>query len=50
MKTEEERMERVDGKAVGTTVLCLPEGSAWQMERAPTPYQTRRAVRAVAGH
>ena len=27
----------------------LPGGSGWQMERAPTPYQTRRAVRVVTG-
>jgi hypothetical protein len=45
-----ERMERVDGKAAGDYgFITLPEGSAWQMEGAPTPYQTRRAVRAVTG-
>jgi hypothetical protein len=26
-----------------------PEDRGWQMERAPTPYQTRRAVRVVTG-
>jgi hypothetical protein len=50
MKREEERMERVDGKAAGDHGLySLPEGSAWQMGRAPTPYQTQRAVRAATG-
>ena len=28
-------------------VTC--RGSGWQMERVPTPYPTRRAVRAVTG-
>ena len=27
----------------------LARGSAWQMEGAPTPYQTRWAVRGVTG-
>jgi hypothetical protein len=39
----EEKGWRVDGKAAGDY------SSAWQMEGAPTPYQTRRAVRAVTG-
>jgi hypothetical protein len=43
-------MERVGGKAAGDhSFINLPEVSAWQMEGAPTPYQTRRAVRAVTG-
>jgi hypothetical protein len=49
MKREEKRMERVDGKAAGDYCFILARGSAWQMERVPTPYQTRRAVRAVTG-
>jgi hypothetical protein len=49
-KNEEggERIERDDGKAAGDYgFITLQRGSAWQMEDAPTPYQTRRAVRAV---
>jgi hypothetical protein len=43
-------MERVGGKAAGDHgFIACPEGSAWQMERAPTPYQTQRAVRVVTG-
>ena len=39
----EEKGWRVDGKAVGDySFITLPEGSAWQVEGAPTPYQTRR--------
>jgi hypothetical protein len=51
MKREEERMEReLMEKAAGDHGLCnLARGSAWQMEGAPTPYQTRRVVRAVTG-
>jgi hypothetical protein len=46
----EEKGWRVDGKAAGDySFITLPEGSAWQMEGAPTPYQTRRAVRAATG-
>jgi hypothetical protein len=46
----EEKGWRVDGKAAGDYgFITSPEGSAWQMEGAPTPYQTRRAVRVVTG-
>ena len=38
-------MERADGKEAGDDGFIPARGSAWQMERAPTPYQTRRAVR-----
>ena len=41
-------MERADGKAARTTAFMPARGSGWQMERAPTPYQTRRAVRVVS--
>ena len=40
-------MERADGKAAGDDGFIPARGSAEQMERAPTPYQTRRAVRVV---
>jgi hypothetical protein len=40
-------MERADGKAAAL-YACQRRGSAWRMERAPTPYQTRRAARAVS--
>jgi hypothetical protein len=42
-------MERADGKAAGDDGFIPARGSGWQMERAPTPYQTRRAVREVTG-
>jgi hypothetical protein len=43
-------MERADGKAAGDERLYnLPENRGGRWERAPTPYQTRRAVRVVTG-
>jgi hypothetical protein len=42
-------MERADGKAAGDDGFIPARRSGWQMERAPTPYRTRRAVRAVTG-
>ena len=42
-------MERADGKAAGDDGFIPARGSGWQMERAPTPYQARRAVGAVTG-
>jgi hypothetical protein len=43
-------MERADGKAAGDErALYLLEDRAGRWERAPTPYQTRRAVRVVTG-
>jgi hypothetical protein len=42
-------MERADGKAAGDDGFIPARGSGWQMERAPAPYQTRRAVRVVTG-
>jgi len=42
--------ERVVGKAVGDECVFIPgEGPGWQMRSGPTPYWTRRAVRAVTG-
>jgi hypothetical protein len=49
MKREEKRMERIDRKVVGDYSFRPARGSLWQMERVPTPYQTRRAVKAVTG-
>jgi hypothetical protein len=43
-------MGRADGKAAGDDQLFnLPEDRAGRWECAPTPYQTRRAVRVVTG-
>ena len=40
--------ERVVGKAAGDEYVFIPgEGPGWQMRSGPTPYRTRRAVRAV---
>jgi hypothetical protein len=42
--------ERVVGKAAGDECVFIPgEGPGWQMRSGPTPYRTRRAVRAVTG-
>jgi hypothetical protein len=49
MKREEKGWRELMEKRRGTTALYPARGSGWQMERAPTPYQTRRAVRAVTG-
>jgi hypothetical protein len=41
-------MERADGKAEErgeTTAIKPARGLGWQMDRAPTRYRTRRAVR-----
>ena len=40
-------MERADGKAAGDEQLYICQRIG--LERAPTPYQTRRAVRVVTG-
>ena len=39
-------MERVDGKAAGDYSFITCQRIGLQMERVPTPYPTRRAVRA----
>jgi hypothetical protein len=42
--------ERVVGKAAGDEYVFIPgEGPGWQISSGPTPYRTRRAVRAVTG-
>jgi len=42
--------ERVVGKAAGDERVFIPgEGPGWQIRSGPTPYRTRRAVRAVTG-
>jgi hypothetical protein len=42
--------ERVAGKAAeDECVFIAGEGPGWQMRWGPTPYWTRRAVRAVTG-
>jgi len=47
---ERKERERVVGKAAGDKCVFIPgEGPGWQMRSGPTPYRTRRAVRAVTG-
>jgi hypothetical protein len=46
----EQKRGRVVGKAAGDECVFIPgEGQGWQMRSGPTPYRTRRAVRAVTG-